>query len=46
MFRILGDILKLIKDIIRFVLKIAWRLAIIVLIIGAIAFGIKSLLHL
>ena len=46
MFRIFGDIIKLIKDLIRFILKIAWKLAIAVLIIGAIVFGIKSLLHL
>ena len=46
MFKIFGDIIKLIKDVIRFILKIAWKLAIAVLIIGAIVFGIKTILHL
>ena len=46
MFKILDDIIKLIKDIVKFILKIAWKLAIAVLIIGAIVFGIKTILHL
>lgn len=46
MFKIFEDIIKLIKDIVKFIFKIAWKLAIAVLIIGAIVFGVKTLLHL
>lgn len=46
MFRIFGDLIKLLKDIIRFILKVAWKIAIVLLIIGGIAYGLKSMLHL
>lgn len=45
MFRLIKDIIRLIKDAILFVFRIAWKLLIIIAIVAAIVFGIKSILH-
>ena len=42
MLRIIRDIIKLIKDAILFVFRIAWKLLIIAAIIAAIVFAIKN----
>ena len=45
MFRIIKDIIRLIKDAIFFILKIGVKLLIIAAIIAGIVFVVKSILH-
>ena len=45
MLRLIKDAIRLIKDALLFVFRIAWKLLIIIAIIAAIVYGIKSFLH-